>query len=259
MTLALRQTWALGRRAVAGTFRFPQAWFPSLFFPLLLMAIFTASFDRGIALIPGFPKVNGYLDFGISGTVLQGVLIGGVSSGAFFAGDIERGFFDRLVTSPVSRVVLLTNRLVAGIVLAAAQATLFVAIGLAFGARVEGGVAGFVTLIALAGLLAVPIGGLGILLALRTGSAEAVQGSFPLFFALMFFSSAFFPRETMTGWFKAVADVNPISHLVEGMRAQVIEGFRPGAAALSLAIIAGFSVLTVGGSAVALRRRLGAM
>jgi len=259
VTLALRQTWALGRRAVAGTFRFPQAWFPSLFFPLLLMAIFTASFDRGIALIPGFPKVNGYLDFGISGTVLQGVLIGGVSSGAFFAGDIERGFFDRLVTSPVSRVVLLTNRLVAGIVLAAAQATLFVAIGLAFGARMEGGVAGFVTLIALAGLLAVPIGGLGILLALRTGSAEAVQGSFPLFFALMFFSSAFFPRETMTGWFKAVADVNPISHLVEGMRAQVIEGFRPGAAALSLAIIAGFSVLTVGGSAVALRRRLGAM
>ena len=259
MTLALRQTWALGRRAVAGTFRFPQAWFPSLFFPLLLMAIFTASFDRGIAFIPGFPKVNGYLDFGISGTVLQGVLIGGVSSGAFFAGDIERGFFDRLVTSPVSRVVLLTNRLVAGIVLAAAQATLFVAIGLAFGARMEGGVAGFVTLIALAGLLAVPIGGLGILLALRTGSAEAVQGSFPLFFALMFFSSAFFPRETMTGWFKAVADVNPISHLVEGMRAQVIEGFRPGAAALSLAIIAGFSVLTVGGSAVALRRRLGAM
>lgn len=259
MTLALRQTWALSRRAVAGTFRFPQAWFPSLFFPLLLMAIFTASFDRGIAFIPGFPKVNGYLDFGISGTVLQGVLIGGVSSGAFFAGDIERGFFDRLVTSPVSRVVLLTNRLVAGIVLAAAQATLFVAIGLAFGARVEGGVAGFVTLIALAGLLAVPIGGLGILLALRTGSAEAVQGAFPLFFALMFFSSAFFPRETMTGWFKAVADVNPISHLVEGMRAQVIEGFRPGAAALSLAIIAGFSVLTVGGSAVALRRRLGAM
>ncbi len=259
MNLALRQTWALGRRAVAGTFRFPQAWFPSLFFPLLLMAIFTASFDRGIAFIPGFPKVNGYLDFGISGTVLQGVLIGGVSSGAFFAGDIERGFFDRLVTSPVSRVVLLTNRLVAGIVLAAVQATLFVVIGLAFGARMEGGVAGFVTLIALAGLLAVPIGGLGILLALRTGSAEAVQGAFPLFFALMFFSSAFFPRETMTGWFKAVADVNPISHLVEGMRAQVIEGFRPGAAALSLAIIAGFSVLTVGGSALALRRRLGAM
>lgn len=259
MTLALRQTWALGRRAVAGTFRFPQAWFPSLFFPLLLMAIFTASFDRGIAFIPGFPKVNGYLDFGISGTVLQGVLIGGVSSGAFFAGDIERGFFDRLVTSPVSRVVLLTNRLVAGIVLAAVQATLFVVIGLAFGARVEGGAAGFVTLIALAGLLAVPIGGLGILLALRTGSAEAVQGAFPLFFALMFFSSAFFPRETMSGWFKAVADVNPISHLVEGMRAQVIEGFRPGAAALSLAIIAGFSILTVGGSAMALRRRLGAM
>ncbi len=257
MTLALRQTWALGRRAVAGTFRFPQAWFPSLFFPLLLMAIFTASFDRGIAFIPGFPEVNGYLDYGLAGTVLQGVLIGGTSAGAFFAADIEGGFFDRLASSPVSRVVLLTNRLAAGVVLAVAQATLFTAIALAFGARIEGGVAGFLTLVALAGLLAVPIGGLGILLALRTGSAEAVQGSFPLFFALMFFSSAFFPRETMTGWFKAVADANPISYLVEGMRAQVVEGFRPADAAVSLAIIVAISALTVGGSALSLRRRLG--
>lgn len=259
MSLALRQTWALARRAIAGTFQVPQSWFPALFFPLLLMAIFTASFDRGIAFIPGFPKVHGYLDFGISGTVLQGVLIGGVTSGAFFAGDIERGFFDRLVTSPVSRIVLLTNRLVAGVLLAACQATLFVLIGLAFGVRIEGGVPGFLTLVGLAALLAIPIGGLGILLALRTGSTEAVQGAFPLFFAFMFFSSAFFPRETMSGWFRAVADVNPISHLVEGMRAQVIEGFRPGAAAISLAVIAGFAVCTVGGSALALRRRLGAV
>lgn len=256
MITSLRQTVALAHRSVTGVLRFPQAWFPALFFPLMLMSIFTASFDRGIGVIPGFPKVAGFLDFVVSGSVLQGVLIGGVSAGAFFARDIEGGFFDRLVSSPTSRVVLLTHRIVAGVGLATVQSVLFIAIAMAFGARIAGGVPGFVTLVVLAGLLAVPIGGLGILLALRTGSAEAVQGAFPLFFALMFFSSAFFPRQTMTGWFRAVADWNPISHLVEGMRAQVIEGFRPGAAAVSLAIIAGLSVITVGGSALALRHRL---
>ncbi len=256
-TLATRQTAALAVRAMNATLRFPQAWFPALFFPLMLMAIFTASFDRGIGMIPGFPRVDGFLDFALSGAILQGVLIGGVSAGAFFAADMEGGFFDRLVSSPASRVALLVSRLVAGVLLASVQATLFLGIALAFGASVKGGVAGAVVLVALAALLAVPIGGLGILLALRTGSAEAVQGMFPLFFALMFFSSAFFPRETMGGWFRTVADLNPISWLVEGMRAQVIDGLDLAAAATSLAIIAALSALTVGGSALALHRRLG--
>lgn len=254
--LTLRQTAALARRAVVGTFRFPQAWFPSLFFPLVLMAIFTASFDRGYRAIPGFPPVEGFIDFVIAGTVFQGVLIGAVSSGAFFAADIERGFFDRLVSSPVSRVALLAGRLVGGVVTALGQATLFLLVAIAFGAHVKGGVGGALVLLALAALLAVPIGGLGILLALRTRSAEAVQGMFPLFFALLFFSSAFFPRETMTGWFKAVADANPVSYLIEGMRAQVIDGLDWAAAGRSLAVIAGLAVITVGGSALVLRRRL---
>jgi ABC-2 type transport system permease protein len=255
--LAARQTAALAVRAVNGMFRLPQAWAPALVFPLMLMAIFTASFDRGIGRIPGFPEVEGFLDFALAGAVLQGVLIGGVSAGAFFASDMEGGFFDRLVASPASRVALLTGRLLAGFVLATLQATLFVAIALAFGARFQGGVAGALVFLALAGLLAVPVGGLGVYLALRTGSAEAVQGMFPLFFALMFFSSAFFPRETMGGWFRTFADANPISWLVEGMRAQVIEGLDWGSAGASLLVIVAFAALTVGGSALALRRRLG--
>jgi ABC-2 type transport system permease protein len=256
--VALVQTGALARRGITSTLRFPQSWFPALFFPLVLMSIFTASFDRGVALVPGFPPVRGFLDFAVSGAVLQGVLIGGVSAGAFFAADMEGGFFDRLVCSPVSRFALLAGRLVAGMLLAAAQAVLFVGIAVVFGARVEGGVAGFAVLVLLAALLALPIGGLGILLALRTGSAEAVQGMFPLFFALLFFSSAFFPRETMTGWFRTVADVNPISHMVEGMRAQVITGLDLRAALVSLVIILGLAAVTVGLSALLLTRRLGA-
>jgi ABC-2 type transport system permease protein len=253
---AIRQTAALARRSINSTFRFPQAWFPSLFFPLVLMAIFTASFGRSVAFIPGFPHVDGFLSFAVTGAIVQGVLISAVGAGAFFAGDIEGGFFDRLVSSPASRSAILVSRLCASVVLAAGQATFFLLIALIFGATVQGGVVGALIVIVLAALLAIPIGGLGVLLALRTGSAEAVQGMFPLFFALMFFSSTFFPRETMTGWFKIVAEINPISHLVEGMRVQVISGVNWPEAGISLAIIIGLAVLTVGGSAINLRRRL---
>jgi ABC-2 type transport system permease protein len=253
---AVQQTLALARRSIRGTFRFPQAWFPSLFFPLVLMAIFTASFGRSIAHIPGFPKVDGFLSFAVTGAIVQGVLISAVGAGGFFAADIEGGFFDRLVSSPAARSAILVSRLVASMVLAVCQATFFLGIALAFGATIKGGVVGAMIVIVLAGLLAIPIGGLGVLLALRTGSAEAVQGMFPLFFALMFFSSTFFPRETMTGWFQQVANWNPISHLVEGMRAQVIIGVDWSQAGISLAIIIGLAVLTVGGSVISLRRRL---
>ena len=71
-------------------------------------------------------------------------------------------------------------------------------------------------------------------MALKTGSSEAVQGSFPLLFIALFFSSAFFPRQTMTGAYRVIANLNPISHLVEGIRGLVIDGFTAGNAAAAI-------------------------
>ena len=258
MTLALRQTGALARRSVTGTLRTPQALVPALFFPLVLMAIFTASFGNAPGNIPGFPPVRGFLDFALAGAIVQGILIGGTSAGAAFALDIEGGFFDRLVASPVSRMAILFGRLGGGVTLAMAQTVLFVTVGIVFGARVEGGVAGVLILLLLAALMAVAVSGLGIILALRTGSAEAVQGTFPLFFVLLFFSSAFFPRETMTGWFKVVADVNPISYLVEAMRDLVIVGIDPRPTLIGLGVVLALATASVAACWWAFRSRLAA-
>jgi ABC-2 type transport system permease protein len=253
---ALRQTGALAARSVRTTLRIPQSWFPSLFFPLALLAIFTGSFSDAPGHVPGFPPVRGFLDFAIAGTVLQGVLIAGTGAGAAFAADMETGFFDRLVASPVSRWAILLGRLGASVTQGVLQGFLFLGIAVAFGARVDAGLRGVLMLIVFAAFLAAAIGGLGVILALRTGSAEAVQGMFPLFFVLLFFSSAFFPRETMTGWYKTIADVNPISYIVEGMRAQVVDGGTRGATLTGLAFVVGFAALSVGISALTYRRRL---
>jgi ABC-type multidrug transport system permease subunit len=133
---------------------------------------------------------------------------------------------------------------------------LFLGIGVAFGARIEGGAAGVAILLLLAALLSVAVGGFGVTLALRSGSSEAVQGSFPLVFALLFFSSAFFPRETMTGWFRAVADANPISYLVEAMRGQVVFGVEARPTLIGFGVGAGLVAVALTASYRALLRRL---
>ncbi len=252
----IRQTAALAWRSIVTTIRLPQAWFPALFFPLVLMAIFTASFGGAPGTIPGFPPVRSFLDFAVSGAIIQGVLIGGTSAGAAFATDIEGGFFDRLVASPTSRISILTGRLGASIALGVGQALLFISVAAIFGARVDGGVLGIFIVVVIALLFAAAVGGLGIFLALRTGSGEAVQGMFPLFFALLFFSSAFFPLDTMVGWYHDVAALNPITYLVESMRLEIIGGATIWTALTGIGIALGLALITVGASALALRRRL---
>jgi ABC-2 type transport system permease protein len=95
-------------------------------------------------------------------------------------------------------------------------------------------------------------------MAIKTGSSEAVQGSFPLIFILLFFSSAFFPRETMDGIYRRIADLNPLSYLVEGFRSLTIEALTVTAVLQTILIPAAISVIGIALSLRTLRNRLAA-
>ena len=80
--------------------------------------------------------------------------------------------------------------------------------------------------------------------ALRTGSGEAVQGLFPLFFVFIFLSSSNLPRNLLkTGWFHTVASWNPISYLIEGFRSLYIVGWDGTALARGFAVAIGLLVV----------------
>jgi ABC-2 type transport system permease protein len=72
----------------------------------------------------------------------QSLLLGGVSTGIATALEIEGGFFDRLVSSPVPRLALVLGRLVAAAIISAAQIVYFLVVGLVFGASIAGGIPG---------------------------------------------------------------------------------------------------------------------
>jgi ABC-2 type transport system permease protein len=242
--LWLSQTLAMSKRSIIAIVRQPALVVPSLIFPLFFAALGTSSFGRAVQL-PNFPAVDNFLDFSLAGTIIQGVLFGSVTGGAALATDIERGFFDRLLATPTSRISILVGRLAGAALFGAFQALVFVLVLLPFGVRIEAGVPGFVVIVICGGLTGMAIGGFTAAMALKTGSSEAVQGSFPLLFIALFFSSAFFPRQTMQGAYKVIADINPVSHLVEGLRGLVIDGFtarRVAAALLVPMAIGAFSI-----------------
>lgn len=248
-------TVALGRRALLSTARQPAAWVPGLVFPLLIAAVNAASLGRTVDL-PGFPPAESFLQFLLPATLIQGVLFGGIVGGADMALDIQNGFFDRLVSSPVSRAAILLGRLGGAMALGAVQAVFFIGVFLLFGARVEGGPLAVLTLVVVAVLLAVAIGAFAAAVGLRTGSQEAVQNFFPLVFVLLFVSSAFFPTVLMEGWFQWVAERNPLSWMMNAARDLVLEGLSMANVARAVGIAAGFAVVTTLFAIVQLRRRV---
>ena len=166
------------------------------------------------------------------------------------------GFTDRLLAAPISRFAIVLGRLAGTAALGAVAAVWFITIGLIFGASISEGVLGAIGIVILVSLTAIAFGGIGAAIALRTGSASVVQGLFPLVFVILFLSSAFFPANLMLEPAASVADYNPLSFIVEGIRELVIstltaEAFWKAAGAIVLV-----GMLSLGLSNLALRRRL---
>ncbi len=249
------QTAAMSKRAILAVVRQPAIVVPSLLFPLFFVALGTSSFSKAIS-IPGFPKVDSFLDFALAGSIVQGILFGSTVSATALATDIENGFFDRLLASPTSRVSILVGRLAGGMAYGGVQTLLFILVLLPFGLSVRSGVLGVLVMIIGGILVALVVGGLMAAMAIKTGSSEAVQGAFPMLFILLFFSSTFFPRQTMKGYHKAIANLNPLSYIAEGFRSLTIDSLNAQAVAQTLLIPLALAIVSVALALRTLRRRV---
>jgi ABC-2 type transport system permease protein len=251
----MRAAVALARRALSTTLRRPQFLAPLLLFPSLFLAINTGGLHRTTDL-PGFPKVHGFLDFQLAAAMCQSLLLGGVSAGIATALEIEGGFFDRLVVSPIPRVSIALGRILAGSVIAAIQVAYFLALGLIFGAHIAAGVPGIVVVLVIGIVTGTGFSALGVMIALRARSASTVQGIFPLVFVVLFISSAFFPRKLLSHPADWVAAYNPLSYVAEGIRDPIISSITATTVLEGLAAALGIAAAGIGLSVIALRGRL---
>jgi ABC-2 type transport system permease protein len=249
------QVWALARRSMLKTLRQPFQMFPITFFPAMLLAV-NASGLRAATHLPGFPT-DSYISFAIAVAFIQGGMFSLINTGTNLAEDIESGFFNRLALTPMRRVSLIGGMLLGVAALGAIQSTVYVGLGFIAGAHIDAGGWGALVLIGLGALAATGFGAIGCFVALKTGSGEAVQGMFPLFFVFIFLSSSNLPRNLLvTGWFHTVATWNPISYLIEGFRSLYIIGWDTTALARGFAVAAGLLIVGLALVASAMRARL---
>jgi ABC-2 type transport system permease protein len=249
------QVGSLARRSVLRTLRQPAMVVPSLVFPLMLLAVNSGGLTSATDL-PGFPT-DSYVTFVLAVAFVQGGLFGAMSAGTNVANDVETGFLSRLSLTPLGRTALLVGQLAGVLALGLLQATVFLAVGLASGAHLDTGVAGAALIVLLMLTMSLAFGGLGAFAALRTGTAEAVQGLFPLIFAALFLSSTALPRPLIEiDWFRAITTANPVSYMLEGIRALMITGWDGEALVLAFGLTGGIALLTLTASAMALRTRM---
>jgi ABC-2 type transport system permease protein len=106
-------------------------------------------------------------------------------------------------------------------------------------------------------LIVMAFGAVGVLVAVRTGSATGVQSLSSVGLALLFMSSMVMPRNLMTKeWFKEIATYNPVSYLVEATRSLLITGWDGQALALGSGVAAAVLILALAASIVTLGNRL---
>jgi ABC-2 type transport system permease protein len=246
---------ALGRRSVKQTMRRPQLAAPLVIFPTALLAIQTAGAGRAVDL-PEFPPVPNFLSFMLAGAIVQAVMMTGNSGAIAFAIDMEMGFTDRLYAAPIARFSVVLGRLAATATLGAMIAVYFIALGLIFGAVIEEGAPAVIWIVLLTSASALSFGSIGAAIALRSNTASVVQGIFPLVFVILFLSDAFFPANLMLEPASWVAEYNPLSFIVNGIREPIVEGWSATTQLKAIASVIGVGALGFALCGLAMRGRL---
>ena len=243
------------RRAFMQTIRQPALIVPPLMFPLILLAVNVGGLEAATR-IPGFPS-DSYLDFAISVAFLQGALFAMINAGTALARDVETGFLKRLALTPMQRPALLVGNLAGVLAVSLLCTAVFLAVGLIAGMDLKAGAGGAVVVVVLAMLVSLAFSAVGAWLGLRLGDGQAVQGFFPLFFVLFFLSSMNLPRDLIEqDWFRTIATYNPVSYLVEGIRAPIVIGWDGEAIALGFGFAFAICALAIWAASAELRTRL---
>jgi ABC-2 type transport system permease protein len=242
MTAIAYETYHLGLRTTRRFFRVPANFISIIFFPLIQLLVFSQLY-QDIVQLPGFGGQSSYLAYLAPGQVAFTAFMAVAWSGYGLLVEYRAGYVDKLRVSPITRWSILAAEMVPLFFQAAVMAGIILVISLLLGASIQTGVGGFLLILALAGAFGLAISGASFIPALLTKSEQATSTFSLLLFPLMFASTAFVPEELMPGWLQVVNDWNPVSYLIEAIRALMVDGYDWGAVGTALVMIAALGVV----------------
>lgn len=213
-TRALREAW----RVKVATIVIP------LVLPLFVLTIFAQIFSA-ITSIEGFGEVGAYVTYIAPAAILMGAMLGSSTAGISTAMELQTGFLSRIQLSAISiGSNLLVRRLADATRLASFGAVLTFAAWLS-GADVGNWPLALIVATSFAAAWGVAYGGLTLSVCLRTANIEIAQALVPLFFPVLFMSTALVPLDLLPEWLQGIAEYNPVSHICDTMRSAQLGDF----------------------------------
>ena len=240
MRWAVTDTLTITRRNLLVWMRVPAYLVFTVIQPVIFVLMFRYVFGGAIPVnVPG-----GYVNFLIPGIVAQTAAFASFGTAIALAMELKKGVIDRLRSMPMARSAVLAGRLVADTGRMTVTILIIIGVGYAVGFRFLNGFWPAVAMILLAIVFGVAICCISAFTGLAIGDEESVQ-AFGLIwlFPLTFLSSAFVPIATMPGWLQAFANNQPVTYVVDTMRALALGGPVQASLWKSLAWLAGIFIV----------------
>ncbi len=219
---AFSDTMAITRRNLLVWYRVPAYLFFTVIQPVIFVLMFRYVFGGAIH-VHGVP--GGYVNFLMPGILGQTAAFACFGTAIALAQELQKGVIDRLRSMPMARSAVLTGRLTADTLRMTVTILIVVGVGYAVGFRFQNGAGPAILMV----LVAILLGLACCVIAAYTGLAikdeESVQ-AFGLIwlFPLTFLSSAFVPISSMPGWLQAFANNQPVTFVINTMRALALGG-----------------------------------
>jgi ABC-2 type transport system permease protein len=221
--------------------------------PIMFMLLFRYVFGGAIN-----TGGTSYVNFLVAGILIQSLAFGSLTTSLSVATDLQRGIIERFKSLPTVGWGVLMGHVTADLARNVLQSIIMIIVGLLVGFRPEASVADWIGIVELVLLFTFAMSWIAAIMGLVAKSIEVVQWlGFFVIFPLTFASAAFVPTATMPKWLRLFAENQPVTHMIEAVRALMIGTPTGDHVWLSVVWFAGITIVAIPIAASLFRRYSG--
>jgi ABC-2 type transport system permease protein len=213
----ITDTWLVFSRAMRLSLRNPVWVILGLMQPILYLLLFGPLLEP-VASAPGFPPGSAWQVF-VPGLLVQLAVFGAAFAGFGLIAEWRAGVVERMRVTPASRGALLLGRVIRDVTVILVQGALLSVVAVVFfdlEAAIESLVIGVAIVALLGGAFSALSYGVALKLKSEDAFAPVVNG---VLLPILLLSGILLPMTLAPGWLQTVADINPLTHVVDGVRA----------------------------------------
>lgn len=219
--LALQDSLVMIRRSSTHIVRNTDQLLGTFFQPIMFLVLFSAVFGGSIS--KALPTGVSYLNFLMAGIIVQTVAFGSTTTAIAVCNDLQKGIVDRFKSLPMNNLAVLNGHVVSDIFRNSISTIVMLIAGLAMGFRSSASLLDWLAITGILLLFTFAFSWLAAIVGVVSKSVEGVQWlTFVLIFPLTFASSAFTPTAGMGKYLKIFAENQPITHVIEAVRALML-------------------------------------